>query len=155
MMDRAGRCQGRVGDPMIRSSFLFLRILTDFISRQWSHVADGSVRTHAKSRQTRFNSRGTIKNVHARFNVWIPQSKYATRTCGHFPAGRTCCRGSVLCDPDQVQQPPAGSCEGKGLSTGDEPELFHKTLHLVHHQEPYRGALHLHPQRKSQGAFLI
>lgn len=95
---------------MIRSSFLFLRILTDFISRQWSHVADGSVRTQTKSRQTWFNSRGTIKNVHARFNVWIPQSKYVTHTRGHFTADRTCFRGSVLralIRSNNLQQAPA------------------------------------------------
>lgn len=38
-------------------------------------MTDECVRTQTKSRQTWFNSMGTIKNVHARFNVWIPQSK--------------------------------------------------------------------------------
>ncbi|XP_029697947.1 protein mono-ADP-ribosyltransferase PARP6-like [Takifugu rubripes] len=50
-------------------------VLTDFISRHWKHVTDECVRTQTRSRQAWFNSMGTIKNVHARFNVWTPQSK--------------------------------------------------------------------------------
>lgn len=63
------------------SSFLFLSILTDFISRQWNRVANQSMGTPAKSRDSWFKPRGTIKNIHATLNVWIPQSKYATSEC--------------------------------------------------------------------------
>lgn len=63
------------------SSFLFLSILTDFISRQWNRVANESMGTPAKSRDSWFKPRGTIKNIHATLNVWIPQSKYATSEC--------------------------------------------------------------------------
>lgn len=63
------------------SSFLFLSILTDFISRQWNRVTDESMGTPAKSRDSWFKPRGTIKNIHATLNIWIPQSKYATSEC--------------------------------------------------------------------------
>lgn len=66
------------------TSFLFLSILTEFISRQWNRVPNESVGTQAKSRQSWFKTRGTVKNVPAGLNVWIPQSKYATPE--HFVA---------------------------------------------------------------------
>lgn len=63
---------------LIHSTFLFLSILADFVSGQWNQVTNESIRTQMKSRQAWFNPRETIKNVHARLNVWIPQSKYAS-----------------------------------------------------------------------------
>lgn len=58
-------------------------------------MSNKSIGTQAKSRQSWFNPRGTIKNVHASLNVWIPQSKYATPEC--FLAHWIRFWASVLC----------------------------------------------------------
>lgn len=131
------------------SAFLFLSILTNFISRQWNRVTNESMETRAKSRDSCFKPRGTFKNIHATLNVWIPQLKYATSEC-------TLADWSVteLGFCDQVQQPSGGFRQRKSHFTSNEAELLHKPLKLIRYQELHGGALHLHPQWKGQDFYL-
>uniref|UniRef100_A0A3B3ZUE4 Uncharacterized protein n=1 Tax=Periophthalmus magnuspinnatus TaxID=409849 RepID=A0A3B3ZUE4_9GOBI len=51
-------------------------ILTAFINNEWRNLTNEKVICHQKRRNSWFRPAGTIKKFRARFNIWLPSSKY-------------------------------------------------------------------------------
>lgn len=63
---------------LTHSSFLFLSILTVFLSREWKHLTNESIIVRQKRRLSWLRPSGTMKKFRARLSIWLPPSKYAT-----------------------------------------------------------------------------